>query len=89
MTEAEARQALADALARIAPEADLADLGPDDNLREQLDLDSMDFLNLVVELHDRTGIDIREEDYAALRTLYDWLAYLRRPGPPLTSRRRR
>lgn len=80
MTEAEARQALADALARIAPEADLADLGPDDNLREQLDLDSMDFLNLVVELHDRTGIDIREEDYAALRTLSDWLAYLAAPA---------
>ena len=45
-------------LAGIAPEADLAHVGDDEDLREALDLDSMDFLNFVIGLHERTGIDI-------------------------------
>ena len=83
MTAAETRQLVLDTLAAIAPEADLAHLPGDAVLREELDLDSMDFLNFVTSLHERTGIDIPEADYPSLSTLDGAVAYLRRepPGP--------
>ena len=58
MTEAELKQTVMDAILDIAPEADFETLDPDDGLREQLDLDSMDFLNVVIGLHEQLGIDI-------------------------------
>jgi acyl carrier protein len=69
-------------LGDIAPEADLAGVRGDVPLREQLDLDSMDLLNLVVGLHAALGIDIPEADYARLATLDGCVAYLeaRRPS---------
>ena len=66
----------------IAPEADLGSLQPDVAFREQLDLDSMDLLNFVVGLHDRTGVEIPEADYPKLTTLQGCVEYLqarRRP----------
>ena len=51
MTESEVRAMFTEVLAGIAPEADLDRVGNDDDLREALDLDSMDFMNLVVGLH--------------------------------------
>jgi len=59
----------------LGPEVDLAAVGKDEDLRETLDLDSMDFLNLVIALHEATGRDIPESDYPRLRTLAGMIAY--------------
>jgi acyl carrier protein len=78
MTETETKALVYEILREIAPEADLATLLGDEDLREALDLDSMDFMNFVVALHERTGIDIPEADYSKLRTLNAAIAYLGR-----------
>lgn len=76
MTRDAIRRTIIDALMRIAPEVDPRFIESDTNLRDQLDLDSMDFLNLVVSLHERLGIDIPEADYPRLYTLDGAVAYL-------------
>ncbi|MGE0600020.1 MAG: acyl carrier protein [Dehalococcoidia bacterium] len=76
MSEDEARNAILSVLGTIAPEADLSELEPDVELRDQLDIDSMDFLNLAIGLHEKTGVDIPEEDYGLVATLDDCIAYL-------------
>ncbi len=76
MSEAEMRTVLLDELAGIAPEIDGAAADPSGDLREEFDIDSMDFLNLVTALHERLGIDIPEADYPKLFTLDDAVAYL-------------
>jgi acyl carrier protein len=78
MTAAEIKSLICDALGAIAPEADLSAVAGDEDLREALDLDSMDFLNFVIALHERTGVDIPEADYPRLRTLDGIIAYLER-----------
>jgi len=70
------RQLAADVLAGIAPEADLSTVGDQEDLREALDLDSMDFLNLIIGLSQGSGINIPERDYPKLFTLAGLLAYL-------------
>lgn len=75
MNETEIRTLVAHALENIAPEVDVAQLGANDELRECLDLDSMDFLNLVIALSAATGRDIPESDYPRLRTLAGMQAY--------------
>ncbi|HEY5012875.1 MAG TPA: phosphopantetheine-binding protein [Acidimicrobiia bacterium] len=64
-------------LAQIAPEAAGEELDAEVELVEQLDLDSMDFLNFVIGLHEATGIDIPERDYPQLTTLAGCVEYLR------------
>ena len=64
------------ALGRIAPEADLSALNPTADIREQLDIDSVDFLNFVLAIHKELGIDIPEADYAKLRSLESCIGYL-------------
>lgn len=76
MTPDELRRIIIGALTRIAPELDPDSIDSGGNLRDQLDLDSMDFLNFVVALHDRLGIDIPESDYARLASLESAVAYL-------------
>ena len=76
MNAAEIRQLAASVLAGIAPEADLASVGDDEDLREALDLDSMDFQNFVIGLHRGSGVAIPESDYPRLFTLRGVLAYL-------------
>ncbi len=76
MTKEEARRLAADILAEIAPEADLAGLPDDAELREALDLDSIDFQTFVIALHERTGLPIPEADYPRLATLAGIWAYL-------------
>jgi acyl carrier protein len=76
MTEAEAKSLIFDVLGGIAPEADPATVSGGEDLREALDLDSMDFMNFVVALHERAGIDIPEADYPELRTFDGAIAYL-------------
>ena len=77
-------------LAQVAPEADLVSLGPDAELRVELDIDSMDFLNFVVGIDERTGVDIPERDYPQLSTLNGCIEYLtRRMAEAPRWRRRR
>lgn len=64
------------AVAEVAPEADLAELDPTADLTEQLELDSMDFLNVVVAVNEATGVEIPERDYPELSTLDRFAAYL-------------
>lgn len=76
------RHAVLDVLLSVAPEVDAARLVASRPLRHQVDLDSMDWLNVLVGLHDRLGVQIPEADYARLVTLDDLLDYL---GPRLPS----
>jgi acyl carrier protein len=76
VTEAEIRAAILGALGDVAPEADLSALAGDVAFRDQLDLDSMDLLNVVVALHQRLKIDIPEADYGRLATLDGAVRYL-------------
>lgn len=68
-------------LATIAPELDAASLRADKPLRNQIDLDSMDWLNFLVALHERLKVDIPEADYGKLATLEQLLAYLKEKLP--------
>jgi acyl carrier protein len=63
-------------LHKIAPEVDPAELDPAVDLREQVDLDSMDILNLAIAIHEATGVDIPEADYPQMASLNGCIAYL-------------
>ena len=63
-------------MATFAPEADLATLAPGKDFREELDIESMDFLKFVIALHEKLGIDIPEAGYPRLVTLDGAVAYL-------------
>lgn len=76
MNDRALREIIKNAILEIAPEADFDTLDSDDGLREQLDLDSMDFLNVVIGLHETLGIDIPEADYPRLFTLTGAISYL-------------
>ncbi len=82
MSREEALDLMRAVLRQIAPEADLDGVGPDESLREALDLDSMDFLNFVIGIHEKTGIDIPERDYPELASVDGFLAYLVKSGSP-------
>ena len=76
MNEQDIRRLAADVLAGIAPEADLAGVRDDEDMREALDLDSMDFLNFVIGLSEKTGRKIPEADAPRLVTMKGLVAYL-------------
>ncbi len=76
MSDDEIKDLVLGALRRIAPEAG-SEIDPDADLREQIELDSMDMLNLMIALHAATGVDIPEADYPKLATLNGCVAYLR------------
>jgi acyl carrier protein len=78
MTNEDIRTAVQDELSNIAPEADMASLAPDTDLREALDIDSMDFLNFITAIHKRLGVDIPEADYAHLFTFKGAIDYLKK-----------
>lgn len=63
MTKEECKQVVLDIIAEIAPDEDLSEVKPEVRLRDQLDLDSMDFLDIVMELRKQHGIEVPEEDY--------------------------
>jgi acyl carrier protein len=75
-TREQIRAALLDILGAIAPEADFDAIAPDKPLRDQLDIDSYDFLNVVIRLHETLGVDIPEADYGKLATLNSTIDYL-------------
>ena len=76
MTTAEIREEIIDILSDIAPDEDLSDLNDEVAFREQLELDSMDFLDIVMELRKRHRIQIPEEDYEQLASMASTVAYL-------------
>lgn len=75
MNETQALALAAEVLGGIAPEADLATVGRDEDLRAALDLDSMDFMNFVVGLSERSGRSIPEADTTKLHTLRGLVDY--------------
>ena len=78
MNEQELRAVVIATLKTIAPEVEEGDLRPDRPLRNQVDLDSMDWLNFLIGLHEKLKVDIPEADYAKLVTLGDVLDYLKK-----------
>jgi acyl carrier protein len=82
MTPQELKAIIVRTLAGVAPEADLASLDPAEDLRDALDLDSMDILRFAKALHEQLGIDIPEADYTKIVRLNDCVSYLaKRLGP--------
>ena len=80
-TRDELRSALYRALRDVAPEIDPATIDPARPLREQADIDSVDFLNVLVALQRDVGVDVPEADYAQVSTVDDFVAYLERRVP--------
>lgn len=78
MTSLDIPTHIANSIKRIAPEIDLLDIDQDEDLREECDLDSMDFLNLLADLKQQTNISIPESDYPKVRSYNQLLAYLRK-----------
>ena len=76
MTKEEISQAVIDIINDILPEGDCSDVKPDKRLRDQLDLDSMDFLDIVMELRKQYGVEVPEDDYPKLATLSSCIEYL-------------
>ena len=76
MTIDQIKKVLLEIIQDIDDEADLENLNPADALRDQLDLDSMDFLDIVMELRKRYHIQIPEADYPQLATLDSCVNYL-------------
>jgi acyl carrier protein len=76
MTPQDARQAVAAALTAIVPDADIDGLADDASLRDELELDSLDFLSFVEQLSTRAQVRIDETDYPALATLGSSVAFV-------------
>ena len=76
MSPAEIKETILDILEGIAPDEDLSGLKDDVPLREQLELDSMDFLDIVMELRKRYRVQIPEDDYVELATMNSTVNYL-------------
>lgn len=76
MTKDECKKLVIDIISDIAPDEDLSDIKPEVRLREQLQLDSMDFLDIVMELRKRHGIEVPEADYMRLASLESCAEYL-------------
>jgi acyl carrier protein len=82
MTNDEIKQVVLDIIADIAPDEDISNVKPDVRLRDQLQLDSMDFLDIVMELRKQHGIEVPEADYPQLASLDSCAEYL---GPKFAA----
>ena len=82
MNNQQVKDIVLDIIATVAPDADLSDLKHDVRLRDQLDMDSMDFLDIVMELRKRYKIEVPKEDYAQLASVDSCASYL---GPKLAA----
>jgi acyl carrier protein len=76
MSDIDIRKVVQEELGNIAPEIDFAAVDPAADLREAIDIDSMDFLNFITAIHHRLGVDIPEVDYPKLVTLDGAAAYI-------------
>lgn len=76
MAPAEIREAIIDILGDIAPDEDLSNLDDKQSFRDQMELDSMDFLDIVMELRKRYRVQVPEEDYTNLDSMASTVDYL-------------
>jgi len=76
MTDGEIRQAVREALSNVAPEVDFNAIDPAKDLRDQIDIDSVDFLNFVIGLHKALNVEIPDADVAKLTTLNGCVNYM-------------
>jgi len=76
MTKEDTQQVVLDIIADVAPDEDLSNVKPDVRLRDQLELDSMDFLDIVMELRKRHNIEVPEAEYTELASLDSCSTYL-------------
>ena len=76
MTPADIKDEILDILENIAPDEDLSELKDDVPFRDQLELDSMDFLDIVMELRKRHRVQVPEEDYGQLASMQSTVTYL-------------
>lgn len=82
MNDADLKSRIVAIIRSVAPEVEEGELVADRALRDQVDLDSMDWLRVIITVHEKLHVDIPEADYGKLRTLDDWAAYL---GPKLAA----
>jgi len=80
MNEQDARDAVRAAIGKVAPDVDLAEVADDARLRQDLELDSLDFLRLVETIDTATGVDIPERDYPEVATVKGLVGYLAAHG---------
>lgn len=76
MTESDLTTVIETALFSVAPDIEGEEIDPTIPFRDQFEIDSMDFLNFIIALHESTGVDIPEADYPKLTTLEDCRSYL-------------
>ncbi len=76
MTQEEISNSIIEIINEILPDGDCSDVDPAKRLRDQLELDSMDFLDIVMELRKQYGVEVPEEDYPKLATLNSCVEYL-------------
>ncbi len=76
MTKAEVRQAILDIIEELVPDEDLSNIDDSEKIRDQIELDSMDFLDIIMELRKRFGINVPENDYPHFITLEGCMNYL-------------
>lgn len=81
MNDPVTRETVLRVLGQVAPEVDLSSVDPTEDIREQLDLDSMDILNLAIGLFQATGVEVPERDYARIVTIDGAVAYLEGAAP--------
>jgi acyl carrier protein len=76
MNDAELIATLRTILGDIAPDLDVSTVGPDDDLRNDIGLDSIDFLNFVIGAHKKLGVDVPEADYGKVTSLLKFARYI-------------
>jgi acyl carrier protein len=76
VTEPDVRAIVFDAIRRVAPEVNPSSIRTGERLRGQVDLDSMDFLSIVIDLHEKLKVEIPEVDYGRLTTIDEIVTYL-------------
>ena len=82
MNDTDIKARVVEIIRTVAPEVEAGELRADRPLRDQVDLDSMDWLRVIVGVHEKLRVDIPEADYGKLRTLDDWARYL---GPRIAA----
>jgi acyl carrier protein len=82
MTNEQIKQVIVDIITDVAPDEDVTNIKPDVRLRDQLELDSMDFLDIVMELRKRHNIEVPEAEYPELASLDSCATYL---GPKFAA----
>jgi len=76
MTSENIHQIIVDLLQQIAPDTEPSELKLNENIRETLNIDSFDFLQFVIALHEKTGVEIPEEDYGKIKTIQNAIEYV-------------